>query len=344
MTAHVRLTSLLWTRLLPAAGVITLIIQLTVWLPRRAHADGRTDVDVYYAAVQHAAASEQVYGRQARVHADDVPSDFYYPPSALALLEPAHRLDETSFRYLCFGIALTGLWALAFALAKLATGDLRDGLAVGVLLSIFPPVVMNMNVGNLDMVVIALTAWAFAAPRFAAVLLVIASAIKVYPAFALMAWYPRADWRFRRSTCLAAVIVGGLTILGGFHYVHEWLALGLPSASVPSTHYGNWSLSMILVYSGVRDDLASTPLAVRFALSVVPLIAAVVAALATRKKPIAHAAAAALIAGTWFTAFCWWWRILPLLTIPAAVWYRSARCFVDRCNPTTKKEPITCVD
>ncbi len=334
MNPHV-VKRLLWTHGLPFVGACIIVMQLAWWLPTHVHADTPYDVDVYQAAARHAAAGEQVYGRQTRVRIDDVPTGFFYPPTALALVMPAARMSTTAWRYTCFLLALASFWALAAALVKLGTGavDPRKTLALGALMSIFPPMQQSLNVGNFDLLVIAACAWGLAAPRFAPMLLVIATSIKIYPVFALLALFPREDldgiegWAFRHYTAGFALTVAGLAglVLGSPHYIHEWITLGLPSLSTPVLHFGNWSLSTILVHSALTAEVANTPGVVRVVLSAAPLLAAFIAAAYTRKQPPAVSAVAALIAGTWFTSICWWWRILPLLTIAAAVWYRRRR-------------------
>ena len=322
------LRDLFWRRGLPLVGAVIVVVQLVAWLPNHVHTEGPYDVDIYHAAARHRAAGEQVYGRQTRTRTDSVTADFFYPPTALAILAPASRLGDTGFRYAGFGLAIVSVWLLAAALFRMATGavDLGGTLAVGALLTIYPPVALNLTVGNADLAVIAMTAWAFAAPARAAPLLVLAASIKVYPAFALVAWLPRADRRFRlQAAATAAALALATLAVVDFRYVREWLTLGLSSLSNPTVHYGNWSLSMMLIYPDLHAEIASTPVFSRIVLMVSPIVAAVVTAVALRRRPVQVAALATLVAGTWFTALCWWWRILVLLTLPAAAWVRSRR-------------------
>src|SRR5882672_8650711 len=101
------------------------------------------------------------------------------------------------------------------------TIDLRRTLNVGVLLALFPPIEQSLNVGNLDMAIIAMTAWALASWRFGAPLLVVA----------MLPFVNRG-------------------------YIGEWIVLGLPSMNQPVAHYGNWSLSTILVYPDFTPDVS----------------------------------------------------------------------------------------
>ena len=142
-----------------------------------------------------------------------------------------------------------------------------------------------------------------------------------------MAWLPRGDRKFRLQVLASAVVVVATSLfVVDFKYVGEWLTLGLSSLILPATHPGNWSMSLILISPTLRDihaQVADTTALARVVLSLAPMTAAVVAAYCTRKKPLTVAAMASLVAGTWFTALCWWWRILVLLAIPAATWYAS---------------------
>lgn len=317
-----------WKRGLAAAGLCVLAAQALLWLPAHARSTTVSDANVYQLAARRAAAGEQVYGREPRTLITDTPSGFYYPPSALVFLAPAARVSNRTWLYVCFGLAAASTWALAAALVKIGTGrtDVELSLIVGAALVLLPPVEQSLGTGNLDMVVIATTAWAFATPRFAAPLLVTAAAIKVYPGFALVAWLPRAGRRFWNEVLASVGVIVAATLINiEWKHVGEWFSICLPSMSDPALHYGNWSLSMISVSQSLQINVADTPRLARIVLSASPLVASFVAAILMRKKLVTEASMASLVAGTWFTAMCWWWRILVLLAIPAAAWYAARK-------------------
>lgn len=312
-------------RVLAVTGLLVAVMQV-YRLPEHARND-QFDAAVYSSAARHCAAGEQVYGGHPRTRLDQSPFSFLYPPTALAMICPFGHADETAFRTVYLIALLTAYWLFAAALGLLATGTLsgENTLAAGALAQLTGVGVMVAS-GNVDVMVLAMIAWAFAAPRAAAPLLVVAAAIKIYPVFLFVAWLPSMRARHVRDGVVAALGVIGLYFLtGADRYLHEWNTAGASSLSELGLSSWNWSLSALPFRPFFSGSETVTPAWVHAFMTAVPLAAVVATLYLSRKWSREARGCAVLLASITFAPICWWWRLAVALTIPAALWIRKRK-------------------
>ena len=254
---------------LAAAGALVLVMQLWTWLPnhmRRGH-DGM-DFAVYHTAAQNLVAGRPVYDSERRADLRTPPTSFLYPPTALALLRPFGHIDIGTFQRIWYPLLVVAFWAFAAALARLATQRLAvvDTLAAGAMLWMTPNLDVSMSFGNVDVIVWAVVAWAFAAPAVAACLLTVAAAIKLYPIGALIVVMLRDPRRPRQVVQAAATALGLVVIVlaaTNRGTVHEWLSYGVPAVNAGCFHPGNLSLSTAVLRLFDVDPRPVLPTAAR---------------------------------------------------------------------------------
>lgn len=312
-------------RVFACAGLLVAAAQV-YQLPVHMH-DDNADAGVYARAARHCASGAPVYGDWSRSRLDVPTNSFIYPPTALAVLCPVGGANEMTIKTVSLVLMLLAFWLLAAALGLLATGVLswETALATGAVIQL-TGVGMVTSFGNADLAVLAMIAWAFAVPRAAAPLLVVATALKVYPVFVLVSWWPAMTRRQMRSGAITAAVVVGLYVLtGASRYYHEWTAIGMPTLSELVLPGGNWSLSTLLLRPFVSGELATTPAWAHTFLTVVPLVAVFGALIWSRKLPRDVRGCIVLMVGIAFAPICWWWRLTTALTIPGAVWIRERK-------------------
>ncbi len=309
---------------LAAAGALVLVMQLGTWLPnhmRRGH-DGM-DFAVYHAAAQNLVAGRPVYDSERRADLTTPPTSFLYPPTALALLRPAGHIDLGTFQRIWYPLLVVAFWAFAAALARLLTQKLTvvDTLAAGALLWLTPNLDVSMSFGNVDVIVWALVAWAFAAPPVTACLLTIAAAIKLYPFGALVVVMLR-DPRRPRQVLQASATALGLVVIAlaatNRGTVHEWLSYGVPAVNAGCFHPGNLSLSTALLRLFDVDAKPVLPTAAKAFLALAPVVATASAVVLLRRLPLLPHAALVLVV-TLVAGPIFWTSYLPILWIPIVV-------------------------
>lgn len=305
-------------RLLAAVGVLVLIGQIVVWYPRYAlHApapDDHLDFLVYAHAAARAAHGQSPY--EACVHERTHPPHcFFYPPPFAAVLALAGHLSPAAFQAATYLLLLLAFWAYAAGLARLAWEPLRADtvLIVGVLLFLTPGVNVTISFGNLDLAVWALVAWSLTVER-ALPLLVLAAAFKAWPAIPLAILLVTKPARLRPAALTAVAILAGTTAVGGVRWFSDWLRLAVPGLAAGTLDPNNISLPAVLGRRGV--DLPA-PVA-----TALPILVAVVAAAALRRRPERlRAAVAGLLAC--FCSSIFWVQNLGLLLLPLALWLNS---------------------
>jgi hypothetical protein len=325
-------------RLLPLVGAAVLLMQLFWWLPAKVHWKVH-DAEVYRLAAVRAVASEPVYIQSPRQFGRP-PNDFFYPPTALAFLVPFAHAAPVAFYTGYYLLLIVSLWAFAAALARIAFDRLvlAQALAVGAVVTTLPPVMLVMQLGNADIIVLALTAWAFARPAAAAPLLVVAGAVKVYPLFVLIAWWPRLTPRQRAHGLATAAVLTTVTLLalghGTIDQFYAWLTTGLSMLATPATAWGNISLSTLVLRPFLDSAADAQP---NDLLRSLPLLAACGFVGPAWAKPQVNRASGAivLVAAVLFAPVCWWWRLLMTLMIPAALVARHRRARGDECQSTS---------
>ena len=313
------------TRLLTILGAIVLAAQC-LWLPLQVPMADLSDADVYHQAAVRLAAGQPVYGSWRRERLDQPPGAFLYPPTALMLFKPFAGLSRAAFRWGWYGLIIAAFWALAAALGVIVRGkfSIANVLAAGALLQAVPGVVRVMVIGNADLIVWALVAWAFAAPRLAGALLALGGALKVYPAVLCMTLAHRASRRFWGQAAIAGFGIIALTwgALGSGVF-HGWKTIGLPALNEAVLSSSNFSWSAQLVHIFVRDMTKPLPAAARVFLTWFPYVVVATVVWTQRQRSMAMYAVTVLVTTVGVAPICWWWRLSLALTLACAVWIRE---------------------
>jgi glycosyl transferase family 87 len=315
-----------WTprRILAITGAAVLVLGIVWWLPSHARDPSPGDAQIYYRAAQHRAAGLPVYGDCPRERRDQPPCAFLYPPTALALLAPAALVSEDAFQAGFFALILLAFWTFAAALARIATGALsiESALATGALVQL-AGVNAAMSLGNADIIVWALVAWAFVAPRAAGALLVLGAAIKIYPLALIVAWWPRLGRRFRAQVLIAAgVMVSSLFVVGWTH-VRDWFTVCLPALSAGSFAWGNVSLVALALRPFVTDMAGTIPAWMGVVFWLAPILATGFVLYTQRHRDRQTLGAIVMVTAVWTVSICWTWRLALALLIPSALWLRK---------------------
>jgi hypothetical protein len=315
-----------WTprRILAITGAVVLVLGIVWWLPHHARDTTPSDVQIYYRAARHRAAGSPVYGDCPRERRDQPPCAFLYPPTALALLAPAAHVSEDAFRAGFFAVILLAFWTFAAALARIATGavSIESALATGALVQL-AGVNAAMSLGNADVIVWALVAWAFAAPRAAGALLVLGAAIKIYPLALIVAWWPRTGRRFRVQVLMAAGVVASSLLVVGWTHVRDWFTVCLPALSEGSFASGNVSLVALALRPFVPDMNGTLPAWMGVVFSLAPILATGVVLHTQRHRDRQTLGAIVIVTAVWTVSICWTWRLALALLIPASLWIRK---------------------
>jgi hypothetical protein len=318
-------------RALVVLGALILLMQFIWWLPKRAALPEQTDAEIYYRAAVRFIAGQPVYQHRPRLGLYQPPTEFFYPPTALAFIAPFGRSTCHAFLLGWFFLMIVALWALAAALAKIVLGRLTVpiALAAGALVSIYPPTSYVLGIGNADLLVLALVAWAFAAPSAAGPLLVAGAAIKLYPAFILIAWWPRISNEGRARTAMAAGALAAWTVLalgpGGLAVqLNDWAHTGWLAMTEAILWWGNFSLSTLVLRPFLDSTARETPGWARSVLTVMPwiVVGGVIGLL--RKWPTLSYGAVVLVAAIVCSPICWWWRMALAALVPVALWLKNA--------------------
>jgi len=296
-----------------AAVALVMVLQIAASAP---NIDFGVDVAVYHATAQHLVRGEPLYREAPRRNPYDVTSTFLYPPVFAALLRPAALLDHRTFFVLWYVLLAACGLALSAALATLlfAARTPKTLLASAVIVALTPGVEASVAIGNADLLIWTLAAFALISPSPTPLL--VAGLLKVYP---LPAWAV-LSLRSRRLPSLRAVVL--VAALTAFTLLTtdalEWVRNGIPALTSGNFTFYNWSFSTFpLRYLASGDHLLDPPFRVYLSLAsvVAPVIVAV---LARRTSPRVHTALV-LFASTAFAPLCWWYRLpIALLLVFAA--------------------------
>jgi len=305
-------------RLLAAVGLLVLLGQIVVWYPRYAlHApapDDHLDFLVYARAATRAAHGQSPY--EACIHERARPPHcFFYPPPFAAALALVGGVSPRAFQAGAYLLVLLAFWVYAAGLAKLAWQPLDASklLIVGVVLFLTPGVNVTMSFGNLDLVVWALVAWGLTVER-ALPFLVVAAAFKVWPAVPLAILLVTKPARLRPAAITAVAMLAGTLAVGGVRWFSDWFRLAVPGLAAGTLDPNNISLPAMLGRRGV--DLPGP------VVTALPIVAALLATLALRRRPERLRAAMAGVLASFCTSI-FWVQNLGLLLIPLALWLNS---------------------
>lgn len=317
-------------RVLGVTGVLLFGLQFGVWLPRYAGAQA-IDAQVYYRAAQRLQAGQPVYGDCVRERLDVPPGAFLYPPTALAFLKPFARVSPHAFALGLTAVLLVAFWLFVAGLAHLAFPQLAGGEAFLAVAAVGAAVQLTgvevvIAYGNIDVLVWALVVWAFAERRFAGPLLVLATALKIYPVFLLIAWWPSMSRAERRDTNASALSVGLLTLLVvPWGHIREFFTVCAPVLSTGSFVPGNVSIMSWALWPFVTDMAAPLPRWMATVLAFAPIIAVGAVLYLYRARSRHTLGAIVIVVAVWTSAICWWWRLAFALLISAALWFRNRK-------------------
>ena len=317
------------------AGIALLLGQLLVWYPTQAIRDdyGDTDLILFHNAAINAAHGRPVYG-ETRANVAQMHKAFFYAPTFLVLMRPTASLDIVTLAKIWFAVILVAFWMFAWALARLAFPyryRLDHVLAMGVAVQCIPQLHWTMSLGNVDLIVWALVAWAFNAPRtWAAIaLLLFASWIKVYPIFGIPILFllrflrDESDDAFLMMLVLGTGSIATIAVIDLSGYGNEWLQVGLPSITAGCFFQGNLSLPTLAIWPFIDTSAATIPHWAQRFLSIAPLVGIGLVAVAVTRKLRARAHAAAVITvALWLSPVCWSYQI-GIAAINIALWWQG---------------------
>jgi len=177
---------------------------------------GGIDAVAYWTAAGHALRGESLYE-----HASFAFAAYQYPPPFAQLLAPASLLPLPAFVWLWRAIELVGL--------RVATGGwTRAGIAM----LIFPPVIAELDSGNVHLVMAAVTAMAMrgvAGPVGPAML----TKLSTWPLI-FVAWKRDRSWLLRGAAVAAAVVAVSIAAAPGAW--KDYIAF-LSAGSLPTGGY-----------------------------------------------------------------------------------------------------------
>lgn len=303
--------------LLIVTGAV-LLAQIAVTAPL---IDGAVDARVYHDTAQRLVHHQPLYVESPRRNPYDVTNTFLYPPPFAALLRPFAYLSFGRFLgywYALLGAALGGLWAalalLFFGEEKIVRSPLKTmGLAL-LALVLTPGVEASIAIGNADLIIWALAAWALVWPTPTPLLA--ATILKVYPGPAWLLLSLRTKYRVSWRAGVVLLAVAALTAYTVD--IGEWRRNGIPATLSGNFTFYNWSLSTLpLRWIAPWDRLLSPGF--RAYLSATSIAGPLVVAWFARRLPIRTHTATVLLASTAFAPLCWWYRLpIGLLLVGAA--------------------------
>jgi len=315
-------------RFLAVLGAALFALHLFYWLPLQPGRTGDMDSNIYHQAAQHLVVGQPIYTVGLRTRLDQSPFEFLYAPTALLFLKPFGTMSRPTFQACYYVLATAAFWAFAAALARIARSKLSvlDVLVAGALLHLVPGMTTMLANGNIDIFVLALVAWAFAAPRFAGVLLGVAAALKLYPAVLIAALASRASRRFGAQAAITCAGLIGLTVIVlGWDIFVAWKTVAAPTLHDGIFSSWNASASAAVMRIFVHDMTRPLPAAASTFLAWFPYIVVAVVAWAQRRRSVAKYGVVVFATTVWVVPICWWWRLGAVLALVAAVWIREQK-------------------
>jgi alpha-1,2-mannosyltransferase len=191
--------------------------------------EGATDFPAYYYAAKAAfhegslpydrSTLQKIAVREGR-NADEV-LPFLYPPPSLIIFSPFINLDYETARRLMLIINLVLVFVLLYLLGKILGEKPGSWLSFFALLyaAFFVPLTITISYGQINILVIVLIcgAWYLAKedrhPVWVALLLALATILKLYPILLLVPFWLRKQYKTVGFTLLFIAILVGITIL-----------------------------------------------------------------------------------------------------------------------------------
>ena len=270
------------------------------------------------------------------------------PPTLGTLLVPLALLDYPTAATVWFGLEMVCLVASVYLLGRALGARLSIWTTLGVAtaLLIWYPVQVEMFMGQLQLLVLALLAGAWVAlrsgrPALGGALLGLAILVKPIPLPLLLLLVVRKDWR--ALTGAVPVILGGYLVAGcvvGFETLVTYLTKVLPLVQgIYRAALGNMSLWSVgwRIFDGTRSQLSSgivapplvrSPVAAQVVSIALSSLLLLVAALAVRKQRSPDVSLGVMICVSILISPLSWPHYLVLAIIPAAhvvrwlLWHR----------------------
>lgn len=193
------------------------------------------DFDAYYAAASRLAHGQPLYppGLAEAYNSGNYAGLYLYPPPLAVLLTPIALLAQDVAANLWLWVRIV---ALAGAIAIMPVSGLARGATLAVTALAFP-VWYDLNLGNISVVLVALSAviWRFRNRPIGAFALAVAGAIRYPFGVVFLAWLIARRWKPIAWTIVFGLVLVLATLLGGgvqswADYVRTIMALGNVSA------------------------------------------------------------------------------------------------------------------
>jgi hypothetical protein len=306
--------------------------QLGYWLPIRLyHAYAELDATIYYRAAVAAWHHRPLYTFVSHYGPDQFPRNYIYPPVFAACLSPFALVSYATFVRIWYFVVVAGFWAYAYALAQLSSTTVnrsaprtlatritaRAVLGWGLLLGLMPGVYYTMGVAQVDPILWAIFGLSLSLSLRAArldwtrgALFALLAQVKIYTIWALAL----AVVREPRKTIVpaaVAVVAGMLLSIGvcGFGSIAAWIKIAAPEVSQGTFLDANWSLSFAVLrlarLLGWSYTGGPLPAWAHAYLTVMAVLAPVIALLCTRRMRSESAYAVITLAAVVFSPLCW---------------------------------------
>jgi hypothetical protein len=317
-----------WRIALHAYGISYFAVQLVIIAPVVWRRGPDRDLVQYYIAAERVWTGESMYDVPPP---GPIPMDrwrYLYPPFLVGAIAAAAPMSFATFSHGWLILMLVCYWIFAAALARISTGDYRDTLAWGGVLSVTPGMMHGVVLGNADTVIWALAGVAFAFPQLRTGGLTLAALVKPYTAWpALVSLTRDRNWLGMAGAVVLASL-GSLVSLGTAGLISEsivWLRAVLPVVSQGDfVTPGNMSLSFLplrIAYEQGWRPEGILPLGMRLYLTGISIAAPLAVTWWLRRHPPALQVAAVLVTAI-FTGPVVRHSYLPLLLIPIALGVR----------------------
>lgn len=325
-------------RALVVAGVVYVVAQVVVLMPREILSDdpGRVDIWAYYLAVERVHTGAPLYDPPLPPGPTRPGPYYVYPPVLAAALALLPRVGYATFASLWTTVLLVGFWVYALSLAALGSGGLswRSVVVAGYLLGICPGAALAIGYGNADPLVWALSGLALALPGSGAAGWMAMAMIKPFGVWPLLFAVSRGGRKAAveaGAIALAGLAVGVLSLgWGGFTEASAtWLREVLPVLGQGTIDITNLSVTAGLLTLTERTGLwthggGPLPAWAGFTLTAVGVLVPLLVGWHFRGHDRRKQHSAILCAGVFASPYVLP-GYLPLLLAPAAVWLHGSR-------------------
>lgn len=320
-----------WTLRLGALAVVAL--WLGQFVPAAiARTDTQRDMILYYNAARATLENRPLYTPRPHYGPDSKPFDYLYPPPFAAAIAPMGKLSWLSFARLWTTALLVSCLIYAFCLMHLS--GRRDVWSFAIALAaliLFPGANRAVSLGQIDpflwCVFGASVGVATSRPSLSGTLLGVASSIKIYSIWPLLALKRSEFLPFWRGAALVGVagIALGALVCGPRSYL-EWAHAVLPVAAQGTFNPDNFSLGMaglraaqLLGWHYAGGPLTGFP---KWWLSGFAILGPLLAVAATRRLDVRWRLTLVGCAAAWCAPLCWS-TYLPLALVPLALTWRT---------------------